>query len=251
MQRFDGPTAHLIAKAMARGNRDAEAEAIAELDPPSTATILAIGFGPGVGLELLSPVVARVIGVDPSAVMVREAARRTRDLANVTLHRATADELPLDDATVDGAIAVNSMQLWDPFDASVAEVARVLRPGGRLVTLTHDWAMAHHEGSVDAWLDRAQRVCEQHGLDGCRSWRGTSERGKELLCRQPSKLNAGSGQPSRVQGTAPTQPSCRLSSRAMRRSARLSAASRPVSRARLSMGRQPCGSGGRSGGPRG
>jgi len=181
MQLFDGPTARLIAKAMARGNRDAEAEAIAELDPAPTATVLAIGFGPGVGLELLSPIVTRVIGVDPSAVMVREAARRTRNLANVTLHRASADELPLDDATVDGAVAVNSMQLWDPFDASVAEVARVLRPGGRLVTLTHDWAMEHHAGSVDGWLDRAQRVCERHGLDACRSWRGTSERGKEIF----------------------------------------------------------------------
>jgi SAM-dependent methyltransferase len=179
MELFDGPAARLIAKAMARGNREAEAEAIAELDPAPDATVLAIGFGPGVGLKLLAPRVSRVVGVDPSRVMVSE--RRTRNASNVAVHCTAADALPLEDAGVDGVIAVNSMQLWEPFDASVAEVARVLRPGGRLVTLTHDWAMEHHEGSVDRWLDRAQRVCEQHGLADCRSWRGQSEHGKEVF----------------------------------------------------------------------
>jgi ubiquinone/menaquinone biosynthesis C-methylase UbiE len=72
MQLFDGPAARLIAKAMARGNREAEAEAIAELDPAPDATVLAIGFGPGVGLKLLAPRVSRVVGVDPSRVMVSE-----------------------------------------------------------------------------------------------------------------------------------------------------------------------------------
>jgi hypothetical protein len=45
--------------------------------------------------------------------------------------------LPAPNGAFHGAIAVNSIQLWEPLDDSIGEVARTLRPGGRLVALTH------------------------------------------------------------------------------------------------------------------
>src|SRR5262245_34900076 len=68
-------------------------------------------------------------------------ARRRASDPRVRLERTTAARLPWPDDSFDGATAVNSIMLWKPLDASVAEVARVLRPGGRLVTITHDWAL--------------------------------------------------------------------------------------------------------------
>jgi SAM-dependent methyltransferase len=178
---FDGPAAGLMAKRLEK-NRDGEAEAIDELAPAATDRVLAVGFGPGIGIELLAPRVARVAGVDPSKAMVKMATERCRELADagrIELVRATADDLPWDDASFDGVITVNTIQLWSPFEASVAEVARVMKPGARLVSYTHDWALEMFGGGpVDAWAERAARVCARHGLVDARHWHGSAEEGK-------------------------------------------------------------------------
>lgn len=63
---------------MARLNADMERAALDTLDPQPRDRVLVVGFGPGVGLaELLRRVPdATVLGIDPSAVMVRAATRR-------------------------------------------------------------------------------------------------------------------------------------------------------------------------------
>ncbi len=131
---------------MARLNRDMEAAAIVELDPAPSDRVLSVGFGPGVGIKQLSHMFpsALVAGVDPSATMVEIATRRNRsavDRGRVVLRRAGAEAIPWPDASFDGVVAVNSIQLWEPLTAAVGEVARVLRPGGLLVTVTHAWAV--------------------------------------------------------------------------------------------------------------
>ena len=92
--------------------------------------------------------------MDPAQPMVRAATTRNRDgvaRGQVHLELATAADLSWGAATFDGALAVNSIQMWEPLDRSLAEVARVLRPGSRLVTLTHDWALRRDHPPVDAW----------------------------------------------------------------------------------------------------
>ena len=68
---FDGPAGALAAKVMARANRAAEAEAVERLGSSVADTVLAIGFGPGVGVALLAARLTSgtVVGVDPSAAM--------------------------------------------------------------------------------------------------------------------------------------------------------------------------------------
>lgn len=186
-QLFDGVRGRAVAKVMARVNRAAEKEAIEILDPRPDDRVLAIGIGPGVGVQMLLDVLrdGQGAGIDPARVMIDEARRRVPEAVErgtVELVRTTADSLPWPDAAFGGAVAVNSIQLWQPFDASVAEVARVLRPGARLVALTHDWAIRKSTGrDVDAWSAWASTICREHGLVGARQWRARAERGRSIV----------------------------------------------------------------------
>jgi SAM-dependent methyltransferase len=125
-----------------------------------------------------------VVAVDPSAVTVEETLRRNRqavDAGTVEVARTDATHLPVPTGGADGAIAVNSIQLWQPLDDSLAEVARVLRPGGRLVTLTHDWAIERSTGRApDAWADWVSTLAAPVGLAEPRCWRAKAEKGRSV-----------------------------------------------------------------------
>ena len=153
---------------MARLNRDMERAAVDELDPGPGDAVLAVGFGPGVGIEELVVRLpqGQIAGLDPSATMVALARRRNRaaiDAGRVSLVRGDASSIPWPDDAFAGVVAVNSLQLWDPLPASVHEVARVLAPGGALVTVTHTWAV-EKLGSLDEWLDHTSALFEHGGM---------------------------------------------------------------------------------------
>jgi ubiquinone/menaquinone biosynthesis C-methylase UbiE len=166
---FEGPGGRVAGAVMARLNRDMERAAVAELDPGPDDDVLAVGFGPGVGIEELVLRLASgcVAGIDPSATMVEQARRRNRAAAGsgqLELVQAAADAIPFPDAAFAGVVAVNSVQLWRPLDASVREVARVLAPGGRLVTVTHVWAI-EKRAPTEEWVARVRALLASSGLD--------------------------------------------------------------------------------------
>lgn len=183
---FDGLAGRAVAKVMARSNRAAEEEAVRMLDPAPSDAVLAIGIGPGVGLRHLSERLptGRAVGIDPSKVMVDQARRwNAAQIAQgrVEVVRASADRLPWPDASFDGAVAVNSIQLWDPIEASVAEVARVMRPGARLVSLTHDWALKRSTGrEVEGWSEWITGICLRHQLVEPQLGRAAAEHGRAV-----------------------------------------------------------------------
>ena len=166
---FDGPLGKASAVVMARMNRDMEIAAVDALDLQPHASVLAIGFGPGVGVEELArrlPEV-HVCGIDPSAVMVAHATRRNRagaDAGRVMLRRAGAESIPWPDDSFDAVVAVNSAQLWHPLDTGLAEVARVLRAHGSLVMITHRWAI-ERRCSPDAWVTDVAQCLALHGIE--------------------------------------------------------------------------------------
>lgn len=111
--------------------------ALRQLDVRPGERVLEVGFGGG-GLlaSLLSTSAQAVIGVDISEEMNSRARRRfARELrtGRLDLVRAPVERLPLRDGTVDAAVSVASLYFWPDPAAALAELARVIRPGGRLV----------------------------------------------------------------------------------------------------------------------
>ena len=106
-----------------------------ELRPSDS--LLEIGPGPGVGVELAATRASRgrVVGVDPSETMLAMAHRRNRayiESGRVELRLGTVDDLPFDDDTFDAAMAINCLHLWPDSVRGLKELARILRPGGRV-----------------------------------------------------------------------------------------------------------------------
>ena len=71
-----------------------------------------------------------MIGVDPANGMLELAKRLT---PNATFFPGMAEELPLQDASVDLALSTISFHHWQDQAAGLREIARVLRPGGYLL----------------------------------------------------------------------------------------------------------------------
>ena len=100
-------------------------------------SVLDVGSGAGTDLLLAARHVGpsgRAIGVDMTADM-RERARagaRQCDLRNVDVLEGDATHLPVEDASVDVVMSNGVLNLVPEKDRAFAEIARVLRPGGRL-----------------------------------------------------------------------------------------------------------------------
>jgi ubiquinone/menaquinone biosynthesis C-methylase UbiE len=100
-------------------------------------SILEVGSGPGVGLQLAAARAhrGRIAGVDLSGTMLEMAHRRNRALieaGRMEIRLGSAEELPFDDAMFDKAMTMNSLHLWPNPVAGLKEIKRILRPGGRI-----------------------------------------------------------------------------------------------------------------------
>ena len=108
---------------------------------PSEWTIGDLGCGTGALLPILATHVSRVVGVDASTEMLSAARARVSGLTNVEVRDGSLEALPLADASLDAAVlALVLHHLPSPAEA-LAEAARVLKPGGRLLIVdmtSHD-----------------------------------------------------------------------------------------------------------------
>ncbi len=129
-----------------------------------------LGCGTGVVASVLAPHVGRVIGVDASDEMLAAARTRVEAFDNVDLRRGTLEALPIEDATLDRAMMMLVLHHVPSPALALAEAARVLKPGARLLIV--DMAPHEHEeyrqqmGHV--WLgfseDQLRRLLTQAGF---------------------------------------------------------------------------------------
>jgi demethylmenaquinone methyltransferase/2-methoxy-6-polyprenyl-1,4-benzoquinol methylase len=105
----------------------------------SAGTILDVAAGTaGVSLQIAERTGARVIGVDLTPQMLATAARNVAAAnanGHVTLLNARAEQLPLADASVDALTFTYLLRYVDDPQATLAELARVVRPGGTVASL--------------------------------------------------------------------------------------------------------------------
>jgi SAM-dependent methyltransferase len=166
----------LVGHVMALKNGAMNRAALAQLDPRAGERVLEIGYGPG---RTLKQVARRLggglaAGLDHSEVMARQAARRCRRLirqGRVEVSCGGVSAIPYADESFDKAYAVNCFQFWPSPVDDLREVARVLRPGGRLVLTIRAaerplrFDLARASGGLSR-VERARQAMVAAGFEG-------------------------------------------------------------------------------------
>jgi len=140
-----GRYGRLIGRAMALINAGPYRLAIGALGVQPGDTVVELGFGPGRGISTLASLAPRglVLGVDRSPDMLdlaRKANHRALNEGRVQLRIGRFDALPYGDGCVSRVLAVNVAYFFGPTGQEIAEIRRVLRPGGLAVIYVTDRA---------------------------------------------------------------------------------------------------------------
>jgi len=146
-----GPLGRIFGRAMEGTTADHNDQALALLDLSQPQTVLDIGFGQGRTAAVLVGQGHRVLGVDASATMVKQATARNRAACRdgrATLRHGDGITIPFPDDSADAAITVHTVYFMPDPSATFADIARVLRPGGTLVV-----ACRTSDTPTPAWID--------------------------------------------------------------------------------------------------
>ena len=129
--------------------------------------VLDVGCGTGVAARAAVDRVGRagsVVGVDPNPGML-SVARGSTDA--VTWREGAAEQLPLADGSVDAVLCQFALMFFADRPAAVAEMARVLVPGGRVAVAT--WAAVGESPGYAAMVDLLDRLFGSHAADALRA----------------------------------------------------------------------------------
>ncbi len=142
-RRPNGLFGRLFGFSMSRINRQANAWTLSQLDLRPTDDVLEIGYGPGQAIQLVCAEVTagRICGIDFSETMMQAAASRNEEAieeGRVELRVGDAAALPYPDASFDKVFCVNVIYFWPRPQQQLAEILRVLRPGGTLAIYMGD-----------------------------------------------------------------------------------------------------------------
>jgi len=103
-----------------------------------TGDVLDIASGDGVTAELLAPHAHSIVCVDSGERVVEAAAKRLASFSNVQVRSGDMHALPLEAERFDLVLMLHALTYSGQPAKAVAEAARVLRPGGRLLAVTLD-----------------------------------------------------------------------------------------------------------------
>lgn len=133
-----GLLGQIVARIMARETHAANLIALDALDLAADDRVLEVGFGHGRTLAAAARTVTKghLAGVDPSDVMLGIARKRNAAAiraGRMELKPGMSAHLPFADAAFTKALAVHTIYFWQRPERDLAEIHRVLAPGGRLV----------------------------------------------------------------------------------------------------------------------
>jgi ubiquinone/menaquinone biosynthesis C-methylase UbiE len=125
--------------------------------PLATGDVLEIGIGTALNSPFYEKArIRRIVGVDPALQMHPLALKRIKAAGlDVELVGLSAEKLPLEDQTFDSVVCTYTLcSIADP-EGALAEIRRVLRPGGKLLFSEHGLAP---DESVRRWQRRLQPI---------------------------------------------------------------------------------------------
>jgi SAM-dependent methyltransferase len=146
-----GLLGRIVGRLMVKDTADANDRALAKLDLTQPRTILDVGFGQGRTAAVLVRAGHHVLGVDSSPTMVTQATARNRTACRdgrATLRHGDGITIPFPDDSADAAITAHTIYFMPDPAATLADIARVLRPGGTLVI-----ACRTRDDDTPAWID--------------------------------------------------------------------------------------------------
>lgn len=129
----------------------------AKVVPLAGGEVLEIGVGSGLNLPFYDPTrVKKLWGLEPSAEMRRLAQRAVRSLSfEFEFIDLPGEEIPLDASSVDTVLVTYTLCTIPETETALRGMARVLRPGGRLIFCEHG---AAPDAGVRRWQDRVNPV---------------------------------------------------------------------------------------------
>ncbi|WP_232715600.1 class I SAM-dependent methyltransferase [Gordonia metallireducens] len=131
---------------------------------PLSGRVLEVGFGSGLNVGVYPGTLTEVAAVEPSDVGWRMAADRVAG-STVPIERSGLDgqKLPFDDESFDAALSTFTLCTIPDLGAALAEIRRVLRPGGTLAFLEHGLAP---DEKVRTWQRRLEPI-QKRVAGGC------------------------------------------------------------------------------------
>jgi ubiquinone/menaquinone biosynthesis C-methylase UbiE len=157
-----------VADVYDRGRPGWPAEAIAWLLGPGPLDVLELGAGTGKLTAALLAAGHRVTALEPSAGMREVLAARVGDAPDATVIDGRAEEIPLDDDSVDAVVAGSAFH-WFDREPTLAEIGRVLRPPGVFGLLGN-----RYDTSID-WQRRLRKISSAGAIYRAGHWPSQDE----------------------------------------------------------------------------
>ena len=162
--------ARLYDRVSARAEKTGQREHRRELLAGLSGRVVEVGAGNGLNFPHYPPEVDEVVAVEPEAYLrgrAREAAAGSA--VSVRVVDGLAEQLPLEDGSADAGVFSLVLCSVPSQAAALAELGRVLRPGGELRFYEH----VRGEGAAFAHLQRAADLVWPHVAGGCHTHRDT------------------------------------------------------------------------------